>query len=439
MPVNVDKNLAIKNNTLEATYNELFKKLNVAYGWTHTQTTSEGGTAVVLINNGDILTTMECNDINKCSGGFFCDSFENRCIINGKAYKLENSNIVQLGTKSDYKIISNFFGIDIDGKLWKIDSSTGIETQIGTDTTWVSLNDAYNANQISGINNGKAYFMNGTSSPVQFFTDFTHITAMSGRTNYSPYYFYGYFIDNGYLYYVDGGSPVLIGTENNWVSLSYPTSTSQIGIINSNGDLYMASGTNLYNMNLKNVKKITGCPSNSWLSILTNDGKIYFLRNYNYTPIDKSNNKIWSDISPIYSSNSSGSTIYCLGISEGNLYLISNSSWTQIGTESNYQKVEGYCNGNSSSIAIAWTGDATTVSHTILTTKTPQVNDATYIDEDLTKYSTIQSTSNTTVTDQYRTYERDAFKDSSFTAIPPATLHETVSTVDFLRITNPNT
>ena len=58
MPVNVDKNLTLNNNTMDASYGELFTKLNKAYAWTHTQSTSSGGTAVILVNDGDILTTM---------------------------------------------------------------------------------------------------------------------------------------------------------------------------------------------------------------------------------------------------------------------------------------------------------------------------------------------------------------------------------------------
>lgn len=85
-------------------------------------------------------------------------------------------------------------------------------------------------------------------------------------------------------------------------------------------------------------------------------------------------------------------------------------------------------------VAYAWTNST----YTVYTTKTQTVGNNIYSDTDLTVYSQITEKSSTTITDQYRTYTRDSSKDSNFTAIPPETANETISTIDFLRITNPN-
>lgn len=462
MPVNVDNNLTLKNNTIDATYGELFKKLNVAYGWTHTQTTSSGGTAVVLVNDGDILTTEECNDINQCNIGHGIMWNSSSCVvsavINGKIYYYNNNTWTQLGTKTDYVIVTGCCSynhvyaycnaIDSSGKLWYVTSTS--ETQVGSDTSWTSLGYTQSSYlPTCGLNNGKIYYVDGSNTPTQAYTNLTNVTNLTAL-GYSNYV-YGYCINNGYLYFLNNTTATLIGNENNWKDI-YPWNilSPYVALINGNNELFYSNGVNAYKQNVTNIKKASLAYNGSGVYCLTNDNKLYFGTNLttiygnNYgNYIDISNDIEWSDISSV-----GGYTYNVYAIGDDKLYKIkkTNSSlnlptYTQIGTESNYKKVEGYYPGSSSAyyIGLAWTGDATTVSHTVLTTKEPQANDAAYIDEDLNQYSTVKTTTGTTITDQYRTYDRDVSKDTSFTAIPPATVHETVSTIDFLRITNPNT
>lgn len=84
--------------------------------------------------------------------------------------------------------------------------------------------------------------------------------------------------------------------------------------------------------------------------------------------------------------------------------------------------------------AYAWTNGT----YTVYTTKSQLIGDNIYSDVDLTIYSNIVSKDTNIITDEYRSYTRDSLKDSSFTSIPPETENETISTADFLRITNPN-
>lgn len=460
MPVNVDKNLTLKNNTMDASYGELFKKLNVAYGWTNTQTTSSGGTAVLFNYNNDIITNIECDDINKCILGTSYGTESNRYtyIINGKLYVWLNSSMMQIGEKTNYRCVgyrmNNIsYAIDTDNKLWYIDApipGTVTETQIGESTTWEKMSLSYYT--FTGLNDGKIYSTTSISSKnvEQRFTDLTNVTdikAFSAVGNPIPY---GICINNGILYkLLNNGTYSILDSTKKWTHI-YPTYEINYSYIeNSLGEVYSyyysdSGSEKFYNTTMKNCKYI--CHNDyTYCTAITNDNKL--LLGYNFTSDtpqirDISNGMEWTSII-----SNGGTKIWAIG--DGKLYCIQityydNDSkrtvtYTQLGTESNYQKVEGSASTAGLNILLAWTGDATTVSHTVLTTKSPQANDKTYIDEDLTIYSTVQSVSGTTITDGYRTYDRDASKDTSFTAIPPATIHETVSTVDFLRITNPNT
>ena len=83
--------------------------------------------------------------------------------------------------------------------------------------------------------------------------------------------------------------------------------------------------------------------------------------------------------------------------------------------------------------------DSITTTTTVYTTKTPQLNDVVYENANMFQKSVVRSASlPLTVTDDYFTYTRDSTKDSHFTEIPPATVHETVSVMDILNATNPN-
>lgn len=458
MPVNVKNNLTLENNTMDATYYELFHKLNVAKGWTNTQTTSSGGTAVVLVNDGDILTTMACNDINKC----YCpitnqytdySKLKNTAIIiNGKIYFINNNNLVQQGSKLNYvkitenstgfELTNNVYGIDEDGKLWYI--SNGVETQIGTSTDWefFGYNCSGNNTQYSyAINNGGIYFLSGTSEPTRLFSSLNNVSYSSLSKNNNSNSYSGCILDGENIYKVTSNTLTLIGQDKLWKYINNDRSNFEIVAIDSNDDAYRFATNNAFL--ISNAKKAFMGQYDYYSIILTNDKKIYSYYRGSNSVTDISNNINWVDISTITPYGSNGFKFYAI-TEDGKLYSImndsSNTTYTQIGTETNYQKVEGRnVSSNSNYYALAWTGDATTVTHTIFTTKEPQTNDVAYVDKDLTKYSTIQSVSGTTVTDEYRTYDRDVSKDTNFTAIPPATVHETVSTIDFLRITNPNT
>lgn len=451
MPISIGNNLTLEKNKISGTYDDLFKKLNVACGWTNTQTTSSGGTAVVLVNDGVIISTIECDNINKCNCGkglnqgntYNCDN----TVINGKLYRYYSDIFQQYGSKSDYVISTGSetknFAIDTSGKLWYINNST--ETQIGDSTNWSSLGYMYNGTISCGLNDGKIYLIESTGV-TQKNTDLTNVSNLQASWNGSS--IQGFCLNNNYLYWLNNNTSTLIGENNNWIDIEVSTGNPEYALVlNSNSDLYYVYQSNLYKLNISNVKKAV---TNGSVAIcITNNDKLYYLTNLttkygdNYCQLfNISNGLEWTDISRIHQGYN-----YFYGIGDEKLYKIKATSsieqtvYTQIGTESNYQKVEGYYTGTTENnvIGIAWSGDAISVKHTVYTTKSPQVNDVTYSDNDLKQYSTITAVGTNTITDEFRTYERDITKDSSFTAIPPATIHETVSTIDFLRITNPNT
>ena len=436
MPVNVDKNLTLNNNTMDASYGELFTKLNKAYAWTHTQSTSSGGTAVILVNDGDILTTMASNDIDKCScaeydryggsGGYAI----NRVIIDGKIYQNINGTLTQRGTKTNYKQISGTIAIDDEGKLWNVSAT---ETQLGTESKWEIISAPYSAQPgyYCGLCDGKIYLINGTETPTRLYSSIENVIKLKAKGSYPN----GYCItDNGTLYYLNNNIATIIGSDKIWIDILYlgntSTSTNLPAYVKtSDGDVYAINQTStMTKINVDNIKEAANGVC------ITTDGKMYKNITSN-SPQDISNGITWTSMTDPVSN-----ITYAIG--DNKLYKVNTSTptYTQIGTEENYQKIDGlYKSTYSNNLALAWTGDAISITHTIFTTKSPQINDATYIDEDLNQYSTILSVGGTTVSDKYRTYTRDVTRDSSFTAIPPATIRETVSTVDFLRITNPNT
>jgi len=459
MPISIGSNLEIKNNEMNATQAELFKKLNVAKAWTNTQTSSSGGTAVILVNNGDVLTTMVCNDINKCKWCHNClpnGNYEGTAvIIDGKIYNYSNNTMNLIGTKSDYNVImyandiNKYFAIDDSGNLWYINCSNNTETLISNSGKWTDLGLSGGI-LFFGINDGKLYKFTSNMAPTQICQSLTNIMKLD--IYYSADNIYGLCINNGYLYHFINNEEVMIGSNNNWTDTS--VNVSLWFCINNDGELFLYDKSNpslLLKQNLSNVKKTFGIISSNNINFcLTNDNKLFFgnrlniLNGNNYgSYTDISNGIEWTDISKM---TNKSNYIYATG--NNKLYKIyynapgNNITYTQIGEDENpsYKKVEGVCVNDveNKTLGIAWAGNSISTSHTVYTTKSPQANDKTYRNEELEIYSTVQSVGNETITDEYRTYDRDVSKDTNFTAIPPATLHETVSTIDFLRITNPN-
>ena len=227
----------------------------------------------------------------------------------------------------------------------------------------------------------------------------------------------------------------LVGTNNNWVSMKI-CSTDSIIVLNSIGELYNVTYQgNIKKIDASDVKYYAPLSvyTDSGFLYVNNNGELFYIESSYTTKVKLTTNvSKWSYIVASYANTSSNYTFY--GIGDKKLYkgVISGSNvtLTQIGTETNYCKLVGGVQS-----AIGWTGSATSVSHTVYTTAHPQSGDKTYSDTNLTEYSTISSVSGTTITDQYRTYNMDVSKNGSFTSIPPASIHETVTVADILRAT----
>lgn len=420
MPVKIGDNLTLEDNKLSAVYKELYTKLNKAYAWTYNKSTSSGGTGV-LIGSGNIITNIECPDINQCyaQSSSRYTTANPYVICNGIIYDKIGT---QQGNKTDWKLLdqSYKYAIDSEGYLYK-----NFITKYGT-LKYTKVAGDY------AISDGNLYYI-GNNTPYQMGTENTWTDIICASS-------YGFGISNGYLYTLNSTTLSLLGTENNWVKLMPgAVANGYHSVLNSNNEAYFLGYNTLSSYYTTNVKKIITLNCwDSWRIILKNDNKLYY-RSWDSSNdvLLTSDNTLWSDIAGTHGETSSGNTFYAIG--DGKLYFCtcntnsSTISYTQLGTENNYVKINGeYL------LSIAWTGEATTFNQTVLTTKQPLINDDIYIDENLTKYSSVQSTTGVTITDQYRTYNRDASKDSSFTKIPPASMHETITTIDILRATNPN-
>ena len=450
MPVKIGDNLTLEENKLSAVYKELYTKLNKACAWTHTETTTSGGTASIICN-GQIINTLQT------SGNIIFPDVNayNSCIIDGKVYYVYQGNFIRIGSFENIKEIYKYYGsyaifTDENNNIyqWTTDSTTSSQYRV--------INNIENYDFVGGatswgtypiyISNGKLYFHNKT----QFATTLTKCqqSFLSGGSATTAT---GFVINDGYLYYINNSNISLVGNSNNWVkfldgSVSGYYDVDYILIINRNKEIYRINASKLSNpikiifpVSDNKIKKFQGT------LILTTDGEIYYNGNIsssNWTKIVSS--YIWDDVSRF-------NDYYGYGISEGKLYSIkfSSSSYssptiTRIGSGTGYTKIDGmgyYTSSitSNSSMAVAYTGDSLIVENTVFTTKNPISSDDAYFNtNDFTNHSTISSVTSNTITDQYRTYTRDTSKDSSFINIPAASMHETITAIDLLAATNPS-
>lgn len=444
MPVVLGENLTLEENKLSAVYKELYTKLNKAYAWTNTQTTSSGGTAVVLYN-GDVLTSIECNDINSLGivkPTVVDGRFDNKYIlINNYLYYYNSGQLINSNINNIKKVYSGYgsgsgyggacFFINNDNKLYRCEYYNNT-FNINEEQTNIIISDISEINTAYGskilcIGNGNLYSINSTAynSLDEFLIDNSESwNKVSG----------GFAITNGYLYHIYDNNLYLCDSNNNWVDIKLLTNDNyNIIALNSNNELYKfyindsnqdVTKTYLYN----NINKFY--PTHEKIVGIINNNELFYFDGYQTL---KNNDMIWSDTSYCYDN-------YFFAIGDNKLYKVEISSndfiFTQIGDNSSYVKLNGLYND----LCVAWTGTSTSFSHTVYTTKKPIKNDKTYSNANNEIYSTISSVDNSlnTITDEYRTYERDISKDSHFTEIPPASIHETVSVIDILNATNPN-
>lgn len=443
MPVVLGENLTLEENKLSAVYKELYTKLNKAYAWTNTQTTSSGGTAVVLYN-GDNLTSIECENINSLGQtkptNVDNNFYNNYIIINNILYYYHEGQLYNSNENNVKKVFNGFsqqgygtgcFFIKNDNTIYHCEfnsSNNFIIQQIETNINWNDIgemNYAY-GNKVCAIGNSHLYTINTT---VYYTLNETLINNSETWDKISTCYG----ISNGFLYNIYNNTlDICDNNNNNWIDIKSLDNTNSTMSLNSIGEIYKWEGTNkITKLNINNVKTFYPISGNIGACGITNDNKLF------YTVISNNiinNDMIWSDIS--YPSRDN--KFYAIG--DGKLYKIeisnNNFIFTQIGSNTNYVKLQGIYDG----LCIAWTGEATSFSHTVYTTKKPIKNDKTYSNANNEIYSTISSVDNSlnTITDEYRTYERDISKDSHFTEIPPASVHEKVSVIDILNATNPN-
>ena len=424
MPVKIGDNLTLEDNKLSAVYKELYTKLNKAYAWTHTETTSSNATiAFIKPSVQDIYNILPLSSYDKFyisrgsdNGRWGTSSYY---IIDGKLYK--GLTPTQVGTDTDYKECQDSYAITTDGKLWYINNN-GSRTQIGTDT-WLCFSPTLcDADEIYGITTSGYLYLISYMNPTQVGNSngWTYI-----YTEHTP--FKG--ICNGYIYTVDRNNCTLVSSAlNNCVKII--NDDSYFTVLTSDNKLY--SDDDLTTPKLTNVKDFfPAFGDGGYNYAITNDGKLY--RNTgnsgNYRLIEGTMN--WT------CAIGHNSSQYAWGIADGKLYSFqtgtSPTTFTQIGTETTYK----YLNGNMQ-LMLATLGEGTTISHTVYTTKHPLVGDNTYLNESLKIYSKIIESRGNIITDMYGSYVRDGLKDSHFIHIPGETMHETLSVIDILQATKPN-
>lgn len=454
MPVAIGNELKLQDNKVSAEYGELFRKLNVAKAWTNTTTTESGGTVTVLNGDGNVITNIECGYNDWCATKY-TNGGSQTCVISGKLYRVYNGSMNQIGDKTDWLCCSSIkynntsmeylHAIDKTNKLYYFSQVTtsgtyNSMTEIGSGIKWTNL--SCDENTGVGIGDDKIYKITSTTvEQIGQEIGWTKLSSLYSNTMIG--------LCNGYVYWIDinNKTTTLMNANNNFVDISsgypYVGSISCAFALNTFGELYYkpANQTTLskFDFDSKIIQISDGTFRQADISFITEDNKLYYSIS---SSSELSNNYIYELGSGIHWTYTlSGYDNHrILAIGDGKLYKIvpntSGGELTQIGTTTGYKKVDGdIYTITQNSIALAWTGNATHTETTVYTTQNPIANDKAYSDTNLTEYSTVQSCTGSTITDNYRTYQADIAKNSSFTKIPPATIHETVKAIDILRAT----
>jgi len=439
MPVTLGKNLNINNNRLESYSKSVYEKLNKAKAWTKTDITESGGTVSVIMNTDELVTNMETgiNDWYIPTSAHYL----NYAIIDNKLYKKSGSSLSQFGEKTDWKMCSSTpCAIDSQNKLYRINSTSGAATEIGEGINWTYVTSSMSFDNEYAIGDSKLYKINSNNNTI------TQIGTETGWTKLSYFYWgsgFGYGICNGSVYYITSSGATPLSSDNNFVDISSAGDSYILYALNNLHEAFYvnSSRTQLVKIDAQfdsPIKQIVDTSEENY-AVITNDGQLIC-----GSISDKTQYKLDPTIFWSYTCGGISNSSYMYAIGDGKLYRIINPTrpsdrkYTQIGTIDTYTKVSGALGTTTSTLLLAWTGEATYLDHTVYTTKSPQAGDRTYSDNELTPYSTIVSVSGTTITDEYRTYDVDIAKDSSFTSIPPAATHETVGTIELLNALNPN-
>ena len=475
MPVVLGDNLTLEDNKLSAVYKELYAKLNKAYAWTNTQISGSGGSISCYANNLNHSDYITCDNSDKFI--ISSSSYSNCYILNGEIYinkgvsDLDNYkfgsnnnwkelyiNSISYTSSTNYTI--NGWAINSLNELYYIyernnnGTITHTETQIGTETGWSNLSYS------RAINNGKLYSLSSsTATQIGTDTNWTFLGKLFDNVYISTSYYFG--INNGYVYKFDSSTPSLYQTSNEIKFFACPDSGYNF-YQDINDNIYL---NNTFIANIPNIKKFIP-RDDTWGSniiFITNDGKAGIIntsRQIKYL----NENIFWKDAivstSCSWISGKGGYTSYSdwtalIAIGDGKLYFIEFDGYlygtlfyTILDDNSNYQSIKGTFNvitlNNTTSVNMKYScyafnsADEMTTINTIYTTKHPQNNDKMYKNMNLTSQSNVTNINLPYISDGFLIYTRDPSRDSYFTKIPPASIHETVSAMDLLNATNPN-
>jgi len=431
MPVAIGNELKLENNKVNAEYGELFRKLNVAKAWTNTVVTESGGTATVL-NKNQILDNISSGYTN-----FYAPTWSSIVVINGSLCRIYNNTILVYENTMNWLYCSRHFYLEGADCTYAIDDANDLyffegltfngtyssKTKITTDINWTFITTEY------GIANGRLYKMSSGTIATRVGTEdgWSKITQAYGK-------YYG--ICNGVVYDIDNISVTPLSGSNDFVDVFGFADNNEYAI-NSSGELYYIRNGILIKSEFDGAVKqgYAGASSGiSDVSIVTTDGNLYYGR-YD----------TWHQLCPGLNWTYTSTSRQCseiIAIGNGKLYKItpntSGGEMTQIGTSTGYKKLLGENNGTSDGDNVgllAWTGNATHTETTVYTTSKPVVNDKVYSDTNLTEAGVLSATTGSSITCNSKVFDIDIAKNSSFTKIPPASIHETVSVADILRAT----
>ena len=426
MPVKIGDNLTLEDNKLSAVYKELYTKLNRAYAWTNTQSSSSDNSYGIIINDSKTFSTLiDCNQAPVLYCFLATDNYNGDLyyIIDGKLYKTKN--ITQVGDRVTYKKCTQTVAIDFDGNTY--DASNGNIINNGLLIDYIPEVDG---SQRYGITkDGYLYRNIGSTSPVKY-------SNLQGWSFITQDYSNGAGICDGKLYYLSSPEAIKYTNISNFVEC-YNDDSNCWGITTT-GEIYYSnlSTTNISSATplLSNVKKFFYKGQGGGYAA-TNDNNLYYVSASSAIKINSASGLNFSKIA--------GGSSYTYGIANNKLYYITSSSVEEIMSNNHYIDIVGaYAKTPSSHFYIVSMGNYVSSTETRYTVKNPTINDTLYQDTipSQNNIEKIISASNSQlVSNSYnKVYNRNPYLDKSFTGIPSETQSRTVSAIDLLIATNPN-
>jgi len=426
---------------------KMYKKLNRAYAWTHTQINGNGNAYLVYYDGsnyykGDAIPAQTIDGPENGSSNSSLYSIDGTLYIK---YSTNDVQTVDVNVQSYCRISNNNVAYIRNNNLYYYIYNASQSYLIDNTGGWQLLTDCSSSasdSTLFGIKNDSLYMI-GYINDVTATSPRTSIELIDDTGIWTKLKGYSYSttstdetrktigIKDSKLYAITQKSIVEISPETGWVDFTRYIASSKDTIFGiRNGSLYKIDlNNNTYTVTLMDDTEtwLKATPNNLFL---TQSGKIYKYTNNALTQIGTKTN--WTKLV--------GSNGSCGIDSDGKVYfnIASYGDSKSINDENIYSDISLTAaleaTVSNLPVAVIYTGNTTVDKHSVYTIGKPDVGFTTYSDTDMTVKSTISAVNenNNTITDEYYSYTRDPSLDGIFSGISPDTSKQLLTLADIL-------